>query len=173
MVKLIVLSDTHLHAKVPDEILDRIKDADIVVHAGDFVTKEVYESLKKGCKKLVAVHGNSDSDELKTLLPESEIFEAGGMKVGVVHMGRYGADTTNMRYLALEMGVNVLVFGHLHRPIIDKSDVLLICPGSPTSPRMSDPAMVSLDIDGSNVKVDIIKMSTGNPCDYINFARSL
>lgn len=172
-MKIAVLSDTHLRAKMPQEILDIIKDADIVVHAGDFLTKDIYDAVKASSKKLIAVYGNSDSEELKAMLPESEIFEVEGTRIGVTHKGRYGTDLTNMRYLALEMGVNVLIYGHVHSPVIDKTDVLLLCPGSPIFPRMADPTIAMLDINGSNVRVDIIKTNTGQMCKSMDYARSL
>lgn len=172
-MKIIVLSDTHVHGPMPKEVLDTVKDADIVVHAGDLITTEAYRSLSAGCKKLVAVHGNSDADDVKALLPESVTFEAGGVTFGVVHSGRFGTDTTNMRYLALEMGVRVLIFGHLHRPIIEQSDILLVCPGSPTQPRMADPTMVELEAADGKVTGNIIKMKSGDMCGYIKFMRSL
>jgi len=172
-MRIAVLSDTHLRAKMPQEILDILHDADLVVHAGDFIGKDVYDSVKASSKKLIAVYGNSDCEELKALLPESEIFEAEGTKIGVVHMGRHGTDLTNMRYLALEMGVSVLIYGHVHSPVIDKTDVLLLCPGSPIFPRMADPTMAILDISGGNVRVDIVKTSTGQMCKSMDYARSL
>jgi putative phosphoesterase len=174
MMKIIALSDTHLTGPLPVELLDIVRGADIVLHAGDFVTLAAYESLKGACKRLIAVHGNSDSAALHEVLPESITFEADGVKFGVVHNGKNVTDVTNMRYLALEMGVGVLIFGHLHRPIIDRSDVLLVCPGSPTKPRMSDPCVVELTIEKNGVvSGKIINVSTGNPCGYIQFARSL
>jgi putative phosphoesterase len=174
MMKIIALSDTHLTGPLPAELLDIVRGADIVVHAGDFVTLAAYESLKGACKRLIAVHGNSDSAALHEALPASLTFETGGVKFGVVHSGKNMTDVTNMRYLALEMGVGVLIFGHLHRPIIDRSDVLLVCPGSPTKPRMSDPCVVELTIEKDGlVSGNIINVSTGNPCGYIQFARSL
>ncbi len=172
-MKIIVLSDTHIHSQMPEELLAIVKDADIVVHAGDFITRQAYESLKVACKKLVAVHGNSDEDDVKAMLPEAETFEAGGVKFGVIHSGRFGTDLTNMRYLALEMGVRVLIFGHLHRPIIEQSDVLLVCPGSPTQPRMADPTMVFLDVTDGKVTGNLVKITGGDLCGYINFMRSL
>jgi uncharacterized protein len=172
-MRIAVLSDTHLRAKMPQEILDILKGADLVVHAGDFITKPVYDAVKADCKRLIAVHGNSDDEELKALLPESAIFEADGVKIGVVHKGRHGADVTNMRYLALEMGVKVLIYGHVHSPVIDRTDVLLLCPGSPIFPRMADPTLALLDITNGEVHVDIIKTNTGQMCKSIDFARSL
>jgi len=172
-MKIAALSDTHLRAKMPRELLDIIGTADVVVHAGDFTTKDVYEDIKASSKKLIAVHGNSDSDELKAILPESDIFEAEGIKIGVVHKGRHGTDITNMRYLALEMGVSLLIYGHQHSPVIDRTDVLLLCPGSPIFPRMADPTLAMLDITGGSVKVELIKTSTGQMCKSMDFARSL
>jgi putative phosphoesterase len=173
-MKIIALSDTHLTGQLPAELLDIVSKADLVVHAGDFVTLAAYESLKGACKRLIAVHGNSDSPPVREVLPESVTFEAEGVKFGVVHSGKNVTDVTNMRYLALEMGVGVLIFGHLHRPIIDRSDVLLVCPGSPTSPRMSDPCVVELTIEKNGVvSGKIVNVSTGSPCGYIQFSRSL
>lgn len=168
-----MLSDTHLRAKMPQEILDMIKDADLVVYAGDLITREIYDSVKASSKRLVAVYGNSDSDELKAMLPESDVFEVEGIKFGVIHKGRHGTDITNMRYLALEMGVKVLIYGHVHSPVIDRTDVLLLCPGSPIFPRMADPTIALLDIMGGQITVDIIKTNTGQMCKSIDFARSL
>lgn len=123
--------------------------------------------------KLRAVHGNTDEDELKRILPEELVFEVEGIKIGVVHQGALSVvDTAPIRYRALEMGVNILVFGHLHRPIIEKSDVLLICPGSPTKPRMSDPCAVELVIDNGSMSTELIEI-TGQSCNYIDFSRKL
>lgn len=173
-MKIIALSDTHLIGPAPARLLAILKDADVVIHAGDFNTVEAYESLKGACRELIAVRGNCDAPELQQRLPERRTFELGGVKFGLVHSGKHMTDVTNMRYLALEMGVGVLVFGHLHRPIVDRSDVLLVCPGSPTHPRMSDPAVVELTIEkDSIVSGKIVNVSTGTPCGYIQFARSL
>jgi putative phosphoesterase len=174
MMKIIALSDTHLIGPMPARLRDIVKDADVVIHAGDFNTVAAYESLKSACKELIAVHGNCDTPELQKELPERMTFELDGVKFGLVHSGKHVTDVTNMRYLALEMGVGVLIFGHLHRPIIDRNDVLLICPGSPTHPRMSDPSVVELKIEkGGAVSGSIVNVSTGSPCGYIQFARSL
>lgn len=172
-MRMAVLSDTHLRAKMPQELLDLIKDADLVVHAGDFITKDIYDVVLASSKKLIAVQGNSDSPELKEVLPESVTFDVEGVKFGVIHKGREGTDVTNMRYRALEMGVKVLIYGHVHNPVIDRTDVLLLCPGSPIFPHMADPTMAYVDVEGGQVKINIIKTSTGQMCKSMDFARSL
>lgn len=172
-MKIAVLSDTHLRARVPQELLDLLSGADMVVHAGDFNAPAVYDAIRGCTGRLVAVHGNSDDDALKAGLPESAVFDADGVRIGVVHKGRHGTDVTNMRYLALEMGVRVLVYGHLHSPVIDRTDVLLVCPGSPIFPRMADPTIAMLYVEGGTVRVELVETGTGQMCRSIDFARSL
>lgn len=172
-MKLIAISDTHLKdAAFPQDLMEIIKDCDMVVHAGDFTSIDCYKTLSSAVK-LKAVHGNSDDAELKKLLPEKLKFEVDGVSVGVVHQGSLSiTNTTALRYLALEMGVGVLIFGHLHRPFIDKSNVMLVCPGSPTSPRMADPTVVELIIENGSVNGRIIEIK-GKSCDYLAFSRRL
>ena len=70
------------------------------------------------------------------------------------------------------MEVDVLIFGHLHRPLIEKNDVMLICPGSPTKPRMSNPSAVELIIEKGSINGRIIDLE-GDTCQYIKFQESL
>ena len=81
-------------------------------------------------------------------------------------------DTTAQGYLAKEMEVDVLIFGHLHRPIIERKDVMLVCPGSPTKPRMSNPGVVELIIEKGSIEGRIITLE-GDSCGYIKFRDAL
>jgi predicted phosphodiesterase len=70
------------------------------------------------------------------------------------------------------MEVDVLVFGHLHRPYVERNEKLLICPGSPTVPRMSSPTVAEIEIKDGKVNGRILPL--GEPsCDYIRYAQSL
>lgn len=172
-MKIIVVSDTHLETdSIPPYLAELFDKYEIIIHAGDFSSLGFYKALEN-TGKLKAVHGNSDDIEVKKLLPETLIFEVEGLKIGLVHHGALSImDTGPIRYKALEMGVDILIFGHIHRPIIEKRDVLLICPGSPTKPRMSDPCAVELTIENGTVTADIIEIS-GQSCSYIDFSRKL
>ncbi|WP_292466285.1 metallophosphoesterase [Methanolobus sp.] len=172
-MKLILVSDTHLETdSIPAFLSDVFDQYDIIVHAGDFDSLSFYKALE-ATGKLKAVHGNSDEPAVKELLPEKLIFEVEGVKIGVIHEASLSiVDNTATRYMAMEMGVDVLVFGHLHRPIIEKSDVLIICPGSPTKARMSDPCAVELIVENGLITTNIIPI-TGQSCGYIDFSRKL
>lgn len=81
-------------------------------------------------------------------------------------------DTTAQGYLAKEMGVDVLIFGHLHRPLIERKDVMLVCPGSPTKPRMSNPSVVELTIEKGTIEGRVLTLE-GDTCGYIRFRDAL
>lgn len=171
-MKIIAIADTHINSgsikeTLPDELITRIKKADIVVHAGDFVTKEAYDELSGICT-LIAVHGNMDEMSLKKMLPEKKIFKADAISIGIIHEAALSIhDTTGAWYMAKEMEVDVLVFGHIHKPVIEKSDALLICPGSPTAPRLSEPSVIELTIQDGNLDGKVIALQ-GAKCGSLN-----
>ncbi len=175
-MKIIAISDTHIKygsilEQLPADLLTMLKDADIVIHAGDFITKAAYDELSRICK-LVAVQGNMDEAALKSLLPQQSVVEVESIRIGVVHEAALSLqDTTGAGYLAKEIGVDVLIFGHLHRPLIEKSDALLICPGSPTAPRLSDPCAVELVIENGRISGNIVKFE-GPRCSALERAVS-
>lgn len=172
-MKVLALSDTHLKSEgIPSFIQEAINDYDMIIHAGDFTSTGCYRAFEN-TGKLKAVYGNSDPCEIKKILPETLEIEADGIRIGVIHEGALSInDTTALRYKALEMGVNILIFGHLHHPVYEKSDVILLCPGSPTKPRMSDPMMAEVVIEDGKVEVNFVEIE-GNSCKSVDFSRDL
>jgi putative phosphoesterase len=87
-------------------------------------------------------------------------------------MASHGSSLVGAKMMAREMNVQVLVFGHIHRPIVERGERLLICPGSSTLPRMSAPSVAELEIEGASISGSIIPL--GSPvCNYLKFAQSL
>ncbi len=173
-MKIIAISDTHIKSGsiigcLPHGLVQLIKSADMVIHAGDFVTKQAYDELSGMCR-LAAVHGNMDSPDLKKLLPGQNVIEVEGIKIGIVHEAALSIqDTTGAWYMAKEMGVDVLVFGHIHKPLIEKDDILLACPGSPTAPRLSEPGAIELNIKDGVVSGRVITFE-GARCGALDSA---
>jgi putative phosphoesterase len=171
MKRIIALSDTHLEDGLPQRLVDALKGADIILHSGDFISLDVYESLAE-LGQLEAVCGNADLPELRRRLSPRSVIDVEGVRIGLVHMASHGADLTGADMMAREMDVNVLIFGHIHRPIIEKGKRLLICPGSPTLPRMAVPTVAELVINDNSISGNIVPL--GAPaCDYLKFAMSL
>jgi hypothetical protein len=156
MKKIIALSDTHMSTWNPPESLsDSIEKSDIVTHSGDFTSYKSYKDLSKICE-LKAVHGNSDDDRIKRELPETDTFRVEKLNFGIVHQGNYLTRFDDLAYKALELDVDVLIFGHIHRFVVEKiGKVVLICPGSPTKPRLSIASCAEITVNGSRLDVEM------------------
>ncbi|MBI5680056.1 MAG: metallophosphoesterase [Methanobacterium sp.] len=166
-----VISDTHIPeraSKIPEIVFKIFAGVDMILHAGDLVSKEVLDELEKIAPTKCS-QGNMDR-AYGFKLPKSVSFEIEGVTVGLNHGEVYPrGDTQQLKYIAMEMGVEVLITGHAHWPFIKEvGDVLLLNPGSPNVPRLSDPSVMLLEIKDSTVDAEIIKI--GDPvCKALNF----
>ena len=134
-MRIIVLSDTHIPRMaqdLPAKIYEEIRQADMVIHAGDFIDEEVFDNIKKANKEVYAVYGNMDSPELKRRLKNKETITVGNIKIGLIH--GYGAPKELLDTVRGEFGaVDAIIFGHSHSPVnINKNGLLYFNPGSPT-----------------------------------------
>lgn len=131
MLKIVIISDTHLDTtdKLKPTLIERIKSADVVIHAGDADTVDFISDLKKISKVLYAVRGNCDwgSD-----LPAKIVETFGEVRVGISHgTGNYNNVIDRMSYLFSDDNVNVIIFGHTHVPVNeDIEGIRFINPGS-------------------------------------------
>nr|WP_188490538.1 metallophosphoesterase [Williamsia phyllosphaerae] len=138
-MRVVLTSDTHLpkRAKVlPDELLAAVDDADVVIHAGDWVDLATFELLDARAARLIACWGNNDGPELRARMPERADVTIDGLRVTVVH--ETGASTgRDKRMSATYPDTDVLVFGHSHIPWDTTTDtgLRLLNPGSPTDRR--------------------------------------
>ncbi len=129
-MKLGIISDTHVRTinEIPLAIRKALADVDIIIHAGDFTQKTVLDGLQS-IGQVKAVRGNMDSIELKRSLPERDVFEASGKKIGLIHgSGAPWGIAERMRKQF--SGVDIIVFGHSHEPCNRYiRGVLLVNPG--------------------------------------------
>lgn len=138
-MKIVVISDTHMPKKeksLPDRVVTELKQSDLIIHAGDWQTVEVYQELLQ-YGEVKGVFGNLDSEELQALLPEKTIVEIEGYKIGVVH-GHGKRWTTERRAIEAfsDDQVDCIIFGHSHIPVQKEvNGVLLFNPGSCTDKR--------------------------------------
>ena len=130
-MKYLIISDLHIPERakeIPKKILEEAKKTDGIICAGDFTSKEVYDKLKSANKNLIAVRGNCD----RLNLPDVTSFEEKGKKIGIIHSHHLGRGNINAIFeLAKSRGFDILIFGHTHKPLIEKKEsILLINPGS-------------------------------------------
>ena len=129
-MKIGAISDTHATslAEVPDRILRALAGVDLIIHTGDLVARDVLDGLKQ-LGEVKAVQGNMDSGELKQLLPEKEILEIEGRRIGIIHGwgSPYGIDN---RVGGMFEDVDIIVYGHSHNPQNEvKKGILFFNPG--------------------------------------------
>ncbi len=133
------MSDTHLPKRareLPAELLGRVREADAVIHAGDWVDGATLDLLEARSRLLIGVYGNNDGPDLRARLPEVARAELGGVRLGVVH--ETGAAQGRERRCAERFpDLDLLVFGHSHIPWDSTAPggLRLLNPGSPTDRR--------------------------------------
>ena len=135
-----IVSDTHLprgQRRLPDACVERLRTADLIVHAGDFVTGDVVRQFEALGPPLAAVHGNVDTEEVRRMLPATRTVEADGAHIAIVHNG--GPAAGRLERLRVRFpDADAVVFGHSHMPLHEERDGFQIFnPGSPTERRRS------------------------------------
>jgi putative phosphoesterase len=112
-----------------------MRSADLVIHAGDLSVASVLEELRALGPPVAAVHGNIDSAEVRRELPERQVVEAGGVRIGLVHDA--GPASGRLRRMRMAFpDCDAVVFGHSHIPLHEEGDGFQIFnPGSPTDRR--------------------------------------
>ncbi|WP_158734725.1 metallophosphoesterase family protein [Alteribacillus sp. YIM 98480] len=137
-MKVIVMADTHMpkkSIKFPSRLCQELENAELIIHAGDWQTLEVYEELKK-FGEVHGVYGNVDDEDIIQQLPKKKVIDLDGWKIGIVH-GDGEKKTTEKRAMeAFEEELDVIIFGHSHLPLLRYiGKTMLFNPGSATDKR--------------------------------------
>ncbi|RSL34039.1 metallophosphoesterase [Salibacterium salarium] len=132
-MKIVVISDTHIRKNeipLPQTLTKELQSADHIIHAGDWQIPEVYRTLQK-YGEVTGVYGNVDGEDMKRFVPEKQVIEKKGWKIGIVH-GHGEKKTTEKRAIeAFDEPLDVIVFGHSHLPLVRYvGKTLLFNPGS-------------------------------------------
>ena len=138
-LRLLFVSDTHVPHRaraLPAQVWTAVESADVVFHAGDWVTAALLDEFELRSRRLIAVYGNNDGPELRTRLPETTSVTLDGVRFSMVHETG-PAKRREHRCEALYPDVDVLVFGHSHIPwdTTGPTGLRLLNPGSPTDRR--------------------------------------
>jgi putative phosphoesterase len=141
-VRVVVLADTHVRPKpgsavvrrLPERVYRDLRRADVILHAGDVVTRDLLDELETFAP-VFAVLGNND-DALVGVLPETVEVELGGVRVAMIHDS--GArDGRAGRLHRRFPDARLVVYGHSHLPADEQGEggQRLFNPGSPTQRR--------------------------------------
>lgn len=140
-----LLSDTH--GLLRPEALDALAGADLLVHAGDVGGLHILESLET-VAPVRAVRGNTDHGEVADRLPLDDVLDVpvgdSNLRIYVKHI----REDIDLDPAAAD--IDVVVFGHTHRPTLERRDgVIWVNPGSCGPRRFDLPVTVArLGLDG-------------------------
>jgi putative phosphoesterase len=161
-VLVAAISDTHLprgSRRLPAACVARLREADLILHAGDLVAVSVLEELAALGPPVLAVHGNVDEPALRELLPGQLVAEAGEARIGMTHVPGPAAGREE-RLVRRFAGCDAVVYGHTHVPQVDRHEgVWILNPGSPTERRRAPGhTMLVLAIDGGRIEPELVAL---------------
>jgi uncharacterized protein len=163
-MRLLLMSDTHIPARardLPAPLWHDIASADVVIHAGDWISLAAVEAVRSRSRSLLGVYGNNDGPEVRAVLPEIARAEPGGLRVAVVHETgpKRGREA---RCESRFPDCDLLVFGHSHIPwdSVASGGMRLLNPGSPTDRRAQPHAtyMTARILNGSLQDVELHRL---------------
>lgn len=143
MTVLGIVSDTHLPRfgrALPRALVRGLRAlaVDRILHCGDLTDLLAIDLLAE-IAPVDAVAGNNDGEEIRARFGRKKILTIDDVRIGLVH-GDKGAHAAprNAREAFAREQVDVICFGHSHRPLREVHDgLLMLNPGSPTDKRMN------------------------------------
>ncbi|MCL7416460.1 MAG: metallophosphoesterase [Halalkalicoccus sp.] len=150
---LAVVSDTHSTADhaLTGRTLEAVREAERVVHAGDFTAVSALEAFHEEATRLDAVHGNADEAGVRDRLPAARTLEWEGLRIALTHRSNGGP--TGLAMFGRERGADLVISGHAHRPSVTRTDELtLLNPGSHAQPRGNRPGHAELEATDRGVR---------------------
>jgi len=143
---LTVVSDTHSRDghRLRGRTLQAVRDAELVLHVGDFMTEAVLDAFEAEAERFRGVYGNNDDSGIRKRLPKARTVEYEGIRFAMTHTVR-GGDTA-LSLFGRQREADAVIFGHSHRPTANVTGRLpLLNPGSHTQPRGNRPGHMELE----------------------------
>lgn len=151
-MRILIVSDTHGRHRGLDQVIEEAGEIDMLVHLGDVEGGEMYIESLVDCETHI-VRGNND---FFTDLPAEEEFFIGKYRAFITHGHNYyvSLDPESIKAEGRARGVDIVMFGHTHRPYLDEdTDIVVLNPGSVSFPRQPgrQASYLIMEIDGDGV----------------------
>ena len=137
MKKILIISDTHRKNDNYLNVLQMEGKLDMVIHLGDVEGSEYTIQEAAGCP-VEMVSGNNDF--FSNFLSEKTL-QIGKYRVMITHGHRYyiGMGNEMLKSEAIAKGVDIVMYGHTHKPVIEiSSSLIALNPGSLSYPRQEN-----------------------------------
>jgi putative phosphoesterase len=146
-----VISDTH--GLLRPEAIEALHGSELIVHAGDVGDERVLDHLR-AIAPTIAVRGNVDTAQWATALATTEVVDASGLQLYVLH------DLAMLDLDPRAAGFAAVISGHTHRAHAEvKNGVLYLNPGSAGPRRFALPvSLARLRADGARLSHEIVEL---------------
>lgn len=149
-----VISDTHRYTWLIEDAMKKLEGSDVIIHLGDNV-KDIKEISKYYDGPIINVKGNCD---FAVDTPSERVETIAGKKVFITHGNRYDVkyDLSRLRYKALELKADIVLFGHTHVSKIAYEDgIWFVNPGSPAISRDGFNSVATIKIEDGKINPSI------------------
>lgn len=155
MYRIGVVSDTH--GLLRPEALAFLQGSNYIVHGGDICDEDTLHKLAS-IAPVTAVRGNNDKGTWAEKLAETEFLRVGEIFIYAIH------DLGQLDIEPVAAGVQVVVSGHTHKPLIEElAGVLYVNPGSSGPRRFRLPISVAeIIVSGKSVSARIVELGEQN-----------
>lgn len=155
-----VVSDSHGNNRYLNKAIEEVGTFDLLLHLGDLEGSEHFINTFVQ-SKIEMISGNND---YMTDYPSEKIIEVEGYRIWMTHGHRYQvyAGVSSLRDAAIKKGVDIVLFGHIHQPYLEKDGLIILNPGSISLPRQSDriPTYAIMEIDEKGeISIDIKRVN--------------
>ncbi len=156
-MKILVVSDTHGRDGNLEYVLEESGPLDLLIHCGDVEGNEDYICEIAGCP----VHMVAGNNDFFSDLNREEEFDLGEYRVWLTHGHNYGVSmgTGFIAEEARSRGVQIVMFGHTHRPYLEQEeDLTVLNPGSLSFPRQErrEPSYILMELeDDGEIKYSV------------------
>lgn len=146
-----LVSDTH--GLVRNGLFRALGGVSQIFHAGDVGGRDVLDALRS-IAPVQAVYGNVDP--LDGVLPDEIVAEIGGLSIHVSHGHELGSPTPAK--LLSRYPADILVFGHTHHALVERSGGRLVINPGAAGPKRFDvkPSVAILRLINATAEVEIV-----------------
>ena len=163
LTQILVISDTHVRAfrELPDGIQQAVREAEWVVHCGDFTSMALLEELKRLTPHFTGVFGNADPGTVRQQLSHQAVFEVERKRIVAIHPHWGGHPDGLEKELALRFpDADVILFGHTHESCnMTIDDTLLLNPGQGYASFMVPASMAVLTVSRSELRAELLTLT--------------
>jgi uncharacterized protein len=149
-----LIADTH--GLLRPEVFPALEGVELILHAGDVGGLGLLVELG-AIAPVHAVYGNTDTPGDPNLRAEV-VLDVGGLTVHVSHGHELGSPTPER--LLERYSADVIVFGHTHKPLVERAGSRLVVNPGAAGPRRFKlkPSVARMTLENGRADVEIVEL---------------